>query len=238
MSRRLAWSWPVLIAVVAGCAAQPQEPLVVANPAVTDEVDLNNQAMTFIAVVRNVEPVAEAECLARNPGLNCDFKIVVDDRPQMPANAFQTLMPNGQPVIAFTLALIGDVRNADELAFVMAHEAAHHIQGHLAQMDEVAAIGADILGQLASASGETSPEAIRTAQELGAALGARTYSKEFELEADALGTVIAARAGYDPVQGAQFFLRIPDPGNRFLGTHPPNAERLAVVERTAARLGL
>ena len=61
-------------------------------------------------------------------------------------------------------------------------------------------------------------------------------SKEFELEADALGTIITSRAGYQPVVGAQFFNRIPDPGNRFLGTHPPNSQRIATVERTAAGL--
>ncbi|HAB36898.1 MAG TPA: peptidase M48, partial [Rhodobacteraceae bacterium] len=33
-----------------------------------------------------------------------------------------------------------------------------------------------------------------------------------------------------------FFNRIPDPGNRFLGTHPPNSQRIATVERTAAGL--
>jgi predicted Zn-dependent protease len=49
--------------------------------------------------------------------------------------------------------------------------------------------------------------------------------------------VIAANAGYDPLVGAEFFFRIPDPGNRFLGTHPPTAERVAVVRRVAAGLG-
>jgi predicted Zn-dependent protease len=207
------------------------------DPNVSDEVDAQNQALNFVAVVRNVEPVAEAECRARNPNANCDFRIVVDDRPGMPPNAFQTRAPDGQPVIAFTLALIGDVRNADELAFVMSHEAAHHVWGHLDRMDEIAAMGADIFGRLASATGETSPQAIRNAQELGAAVGARTYSKEFELEADALGTVIAAKAGYDPLVGAEFFFRIPDPGNRFLGTHPPTADRVAVVREVAATMG-
>ena len=83
-----------------------------------------------------------------------------------------------------------------------------------------------------------SPEAIQNAQQLGAVVGARRYSQEFELEADALGTVIAARAGFDPVRGAQFFFRLPDPGNRILGTHPPNAERVEIVNQTAAALGL
>ena len=67
-------------------------------------------------------------------------------------------------------------------------------------------------------------------------VGARSYSKNFELEADALGTIITARAGYDPLRGAEFFARIPDPGDKFLGTHPPNASGLDTVRRTAAGL--
>ena len=30
--------------------------------------------------------------------------------------------------------------------------------------------------------------------------------------------------------GAAFFERIPDPGRRFMGTHPANADRIAVVQ--------
>ena len=51
-----------------------------------------------------------------------------------------------------------------------------------------------------------------------------------------MGAVIAHKAGYDPVLGAEFFNRIPDPGDRFLGTHPPNAERIRTVRRVAATL--
>ncbi|MDZ4136092.1 MAG: M48 family metalloprotease, partial [Paracoccaceae bacterium] len=67
-------------------------------------------------------------------------------------------------------------------------------------------------------------------------VGARRYSKGFELEADALGAEIALRAGLDPVRGAQFFARIPDPGDAFLGTHPPNADRMATVRAAVAHL--
>ena len=76
--------------------------------------------------------------------------------------------------------------------------------------------------------------AIEQAQQIGATLGARTYSKAFELEADELGTIITKAAGFDPLRGAQFFMRIPDPGDTFLGTHPPHAARLETVRRTAA----
>jgi len=60
----------------------------------------------FLTVVQRVEPVAERECRARAPGLNCDFNIVVDDRPGQPVNAYQTLDRNGRPILAFTLAMV------------------------------------------------------------------------------------------------------------------------------------
>ncbi|MEL6467586.1 MAG: M48 family metallopeptidase [Pseudomonadota bacterium] len=200
---------------------------------VPDELRTAQQsARAFAQVVRRVEPVAERECRAQTRGVNCDFKILVDDRPGAPSNAFQTLDDNGRPLIIFTQRLINDARNEDELAFVMGHEAAHHVRGHIARQRENAAAGAVIFGGLASITGADAA----AAQRIGAQVGARTYSKDFELEADALGTVITAKAGYDPVNGSQFFNRIPDPGDRFLGTHPPNAQRIEVVRRTAAGL--
>ena len=186
----------------------------------------------FAAIVAQVEPVAERECRARTSGVNCDFRILVDDRPNQPANAFQTLDENKRPIIVFTIALLDEARNADEIAFVMGHEAAHHVAGHIARQQQNAAAGAVIFSGLASITGAD----VTSAQRIGAQVGARSYSKDFELEADALGTVIAARSGYDPVRGSQFFNRIPDPGDRFLGTHPPNAQRIEVVRRTAAGL--
>ena len=93
-----------------------------------------------------------------------------------------------------------------------------------------------MFGQLATGLGGGNESVVRTAQQLGAGFGARSYSKDFELEADALGATIAQRAGYDAVNGAQFFLRIPDPGDRLLGTHPPNAQRMDIVRQTVARL--
>ena len=192
-------------------------------------------ARNFVRVVETVEPVAERECRARTQGMNCDFNIVVDDRPNQPPNAYQTVDRQGRPIIAFTLALIADARNIDELAFVMGHEAAHHIEGHIARQQQNAVAGAVIFSGLATLSGGDA-NAVKSAQRLGAQVGARSYSKEFELEADALGTVITKKAGYDPLRGAQFFARIPDPGDKFLGTHPPNAARLEIVRRTAAGL--
>lgn len=228
-----------LIALVSACETMPvdQEGAVVTNPAAaaSARVAANQAARSFVRVVQTVEPVAERECRSRTQGVNCDFNIVVDDRPGQPANAYQTVDRNGRPVIAFTLRMIAEVRNEDELAFVMGHEAAHHIEGHINRQQQNAVAGAVVFAGLATLSGGNA-QAVRDAQQLGAQIGARTYSKDFELEADALGTVITARAGYNPVNGAQFFARIPDPGDKFLGTHPPNASRLEIVRKTAAAL--
>lgn len=215
-----------------GTPAAALPPAAVAAPVLP--VDL--AAENFVAVVARVEPVAEEYCRRlAGPG-NCDFQIVIDDRPGQPPNAFQTLDNEGRPILAFTVPLIRDARNRDELAFVMGHEAAHHIAGHIPRVQNTAMAGAVLAGILAQVSG-AGEEVIASAQDIGATVGARRFSKEFELEADSLGTEIALVAGYDPILGAAFFDRLPDPGDQFLGSHPANADRKRVVTATVARLG-
>lgn len=192
-------------------------------------------AKQFIAVLERMEPVAEQVCREKRKD-NCDFQIVVDNRAGQPPNAFQTLDRQGRPVLAFNLALITSVRNADELAFVVGHEAGHHIERHLERVQQSATVGAVVLGGVISAITGGDAQAIKAGQEIGATVGARSYAKDFELEADAMGTIITHRAGFNPIRGSAFFTQLPDPGNRFLGTHPPNAERIQTVRRVAASL--
>ena len=230
----------VVVAILSGCEEvivnqpAPSAPAPTASQPIPDRLTTSQAARAFVQVTRRMEPVAERECRALTQNLNCDFRIVVDDRPGQPANAFQTIDESGRPVIAFTLALIGEARNEDELAFVLGHEASHHIAGHIDRQKRNAIAGAVIFSGLATLSGGDAA-AVRSAQELGATVGARTYSKEYELEADQLGTILTIQGGYDPLRGAEFFNRIPDPGDRFLGTHPPNSQRMEIVRRTASQ---
>lgn len=192
-------------------------------------------AQNFVAAVDRVQPVAEAYCRARTRGVPCAFRVVIDDRPGQPPNAFQTLDRAGRPVLGFTVSLIANARNIDEIAFVIGHEAAHHILGHIPQVQESATTGAILAGILASVGGADAA-AVRAAQDMGATIGARRFSKEFELQADALGAEIALRAGFDPLLGSVFFDRLGDPGDQFLGSHPPNAARREAVRRTVEGL--
>ena len=233
----------VIVLAVSGCVVAPVQqpdggqvplPQVPARPSPDTPAGPRESARAFIAVISRMEPAVERECIARRTQpINCDFQFVVDDRPGMEPNAFQTVDPTGRPVIGFTLSLIGEARNPDELAFVVGHEASHHILGHIDRKTSAATIGAVILGGLASATGGN-PEAIRSAQDFGAEFGARYYSKDWELEADYLGAIIALNAGFDPEHGALFFARIPDPGDKILGTHPSRAARMAQVAQAVA----
>lgn len=227
-----------VLLVLAGCAAPvPVAPPAPLPPAPISIIDTPEAAArNFVQVVDRVAPVADSVCRARTRNVPCGFQIGVDDRMDQPPNAFQTLDDRGRPVLVFNIALIAAVQNADEMAFVMGHEAAHHILGHIPRQQQSAMTGALVAGTLASLGGGGA-DAVRQAQDFGAMLGSRTFSQEFELEADALGTEIALQAGFNPLIGVQFFSRLPDPGNQFLGTHPPNARRMEMVQATMARLG-
>ncbi len=221
-----------LIPLMAACAAPSPpsggnaEPL----PQVTRTGSPQSVA-DFRAVAARVEPVAERACRSRTRGTNCDFRIVIDSRRELGANAYQTYDKSGRPIIGITPALIRGMRNRDELAFVIGHEAAHHIEGHIAQTQVSATTGA-ILGNVLGSAIGLDTQAVEIATNIGGTVGARRFSKEFELEADALGARITEAAGYDAMRGVLYFAEAADPGNRFLGTHPPNAERIRIVQRT------
>ena len=221
---------------LAGCAPAPDAPD--APPAPTGPVPgklaRDAAVANFQTALARMEPAAEQVCRQRSPDLNCDFRVLVDTRRGAPINAFQSLDRNGRPVLTFTLPLIEEMRNRDEIAFVIGHEAAHHIREHLARQQRSAAAGAIIGGLIGAAAGGDS-SVVEGLSRAGGSVGARRFSKEHELEADALGAAITKAAGFDPVRGVAYFTRAPDPGDRFLGTHPPNGSRIATVRRVAAR---
>jgi predicted Zn-dependent protease len=198
----------------------------------------------WIRTAPRVERVAEAFCAEESPAANCDFVVRLVEDPRMPANAFQTVGPDGRPLVVMTSALLADTRNADEIAFVLSHEAGHHVAGHLQRQQVNVMAGALILGTLAAATLGTGGDpaqnerVLAEAMDLGAFAGSRVYSQAYELEADTLGTFIAARAGYRPETGAMMFYRIPSASGpqSLWSTHPPSAQRLGTVERAAAEV--
>ena len=134
--------------------------------------------------------------------------------------------------------------NQDEMAIIMGHEMGHlagrHAQERVSQQLALS-IGVAVLGTAAAANRGTraySP-AIGAALGLGAALGGAAFSRSHEYEADRLGLIYAARAGYEPEAASRFWDRMEAQHGRgggvsFLSTHPSHGdrrERLAALMR-------
>lgn len=190
-------------------------------------------------IVGRVESVAEAFCREELPGrppIHCDYDIRLITDPNAPPNAYQTLTREGRPVIGITRALLAQTGSADEIAFVLSHEAGHHIAGHIPRGQTQQILGALIFGGLAAVSGG-GDQAVSDMMELGSSIGGRVYSQTYELEADVLGAFIAARAGFDPERGALMFTRPAlQSGGGLLSTHPPSPQRLATVRSAAEEI--
>ena len=128
-----------------------------------------------------------------------------------------------------------------QLAGVLAHEIAHIAQRHAADRITKQLVANGFLGLLGAVLGND-PGAARTAQ-AGAGLLAGSYmlkfSRDDEREADAIGSQIMRRAGWDPHGMPEFMETLRreqgrDPGSVaiFLSSHPAPGERADALRRS------
>lgn len=143
-------------------------------------------------------------------------------------NAFAA--PGGY--IFVTKGLYRLLDNEADLAGVLGHEIAHVTQKHhLKLLKQSSLIGA--LGQVASSKARGSDPAVQNLIGNGAEIMARGLDKDAEYEADRIGLVYAARAGYTPwgLPGVlQDMASLPVKDGRtglLFKTHPHPADRLA-----------
>jgi len=148
--------------------------------------------------------------------------------------AFAT--PGGN--IFVTRGLIQRIHTESELAGVLGHEMAHVVQKHhLADIKKRSTQGLLLdLAQIKGGGG-LKAEAARAFARVGMEGYVRGLSREDEMEADAIGVVIAARAGYEPYglpSVLQTLATIPSSNADmalFLKTHPSPSDRLAALEQ-------
>jgi predicted Zn-dependent protease len=165
------------------------------------------------------------------PNLPWHFGVLDTDT----VNAFAA--PGGNVFV--TRGLYARLHSEAELAGVLAHEISHVLRKHhLAAMQKNARTGlaADALSLALADRGNG--EARNKLISAGTELYARGLDKADELEADRLGVVIAARAGYDAygLPAVLQTLEAIDPKDSSLSlmfkTHPAPAERLDALEKT------
>lgn len=152
---------------------------------------------------------------------------VIDD--PMQVNAFA--LPGGK--VAVYTGILPVARDSDGLAVVMGHEIAHVVARHGAERISqglATQLGASVLG--AAVGGSPNANLILAAYGLGTQLGVLLpYGRTQESEADRIGLILMAKAGYDPRAALGFWERMAGASGEgggppeFLSTHPSHETR-------------
>ena len=178
---------------------------------------------------RIIEAAKRSQYAALARGFDWEVSVIKDDETM---NAFA--LPGGK--IAVYTGIFPAAKNEAGLAAIMGHEVVHALARHggermsQGQLAHILLAGADI----ALAGGGTSASTRRaTMQALG--LGAQVglilpFNREHESEADYIGLLLTAQAGYDPREAVRVWERMERAGRgqppEFLSTHPSHGTRI------------
>jgi predicted Zn-dependent protease len=175
--------------------------------------------------------VRVAERLARATGDDAkDFKWQVSVVKSEQVNAF--CLPGGK-IVVYT-GIIPYAKTEDGLAAVMGHEMAHAIARHGSQrllrtsLAQTALMGASFsMSDMDYGQRQTILAALGAGAQYGVLL---PFSREHETEADRMGLIYMARAGYDPREAIAFWQRMSQSNERqppeFASTHPSHERRI------------
>lgn len=159
-----------------------------------------------------------------------EFNLVQDKS----VNAF--CMPGGK-IVVFE-GILPVTKDEASLAVVLGHEIAHAVAKHSAERmsNEVRKqYGGQILGAVLQGTGaSTNLQQIgATVFGIGTTLGGAAYSRSQESEADRMGLIFAAMAGYDPNVAVAFWQRMAQAtGSSYslLSDHPSDATRIKNIQ--------
>ncbi len=155
-----------------------------------------------------------------------DFNLVEDKTP----NAW--CMPGGK--VVFYTGILPYTKDEDGLAVVMGHEIAHAIARHGNERLSHQ-LGVQLGGLALSAAIDEKPEETQMLYMAAFGLGSQVgfmlpYSRLHETEADKMGLVFMAMAGYNPRAAVPFWERMAASGGQkppeFLSTHPADQTRI------------
>ncbi|UCG67007.1 MAG: M48 family metallopeptidase [Deltaproteobacteria bacterium] len=156
-----------------------------------------------------------------------EYNLIEDDKV---VNAW--CMPGGK--IAVYTGILPFTKDETGLAVVMGHEVAHAIAGHGNERMSQALL-ANMGGLALSVALSSKPKQTRELSMIAFGVGATVgvllpYSRLHESEADRMGLMFMARAGYDPRAAVPFWDRMNEKGGprppEFLSTHPAPASRI------------
>ena len=160
-----------------------------------------------------------------------EFNLVQDQQ----INAF--CMPGGKIVVYDGILKV--TQDETSLAIVLGHEVAHAVAKHSAEQMSTQIkqqYGAQALSVLMAGAGVSSglQSIAGTVFGLGAKGASAKYSRDHESEADHLGIIFAAMAGYNPDAAVAFWQRMSahtgGGSTSWLSTHPSDATRIQQIQ--------
>jgi len=167
----------------------------------------------------------------RIKNFNWDFKVLESDV----VNAF--CLPGGK--IVFYSGIFPVAKDEDGIACVMGHEVAHAIARHsserLSQLLLVY-IGESSLQIALSNKPKETKELFKALYGISSTFGILAYSRKHEYEADKLGLILMAKAGYDPNKAIEFWERMNSLNKNqkipeWLSTHPSDENRIKELKK-------
>lgn len=174
------------------------------------------------------EYMASKNLSAELQGFAWEFNLIEDDKT---VNAW--CMPGGK--VAFYTAILPICKDENGVAIVMGHEVAHAVANHGRERMSQAMLANGFLGTLSAAMGQNpslTQEILLQSIGIGTNLGVLKFSRENESEADHIGLIFSAMAGYDPNEAPKFWERMESMSGggappEFLSTHPSHATRIS-----------
>jgi predicted Zn-dependent protease len=168
---------------------------------------------------------------ADRPDYRWEFVVFANDKD---ANAF--CLPGGK--VGIFTGIMKYTGDESGLATVIAHEAGHALARHAgerasqAMLTQLGGLGLGLgLGGVNPAAGQAIMQGYGLGTQMGILL---PYSRAQELEADRIGMILLAKAGYDPVCALNFWQRMMARERglkppQFLSTHPRDENRLKAM---------
>lgn len=146
-------------------------------------------------------------------------------------------MPGGK--VAFYTAILPICKDETGVAIVMGHEVAHAIANHgRERMSQqiLAQQGLNTFGAVMGQNPTLGKELLMQAVGAGSQVGMLTFSRQHESEADHIGLIFMAMAGYDPNQAPIFWERMAAQSGgqkppEFLSTHPSDETRIKDLQK-------
>lgn len=149
-------------------------------------------------------------------------------------------MPGGK--IVFYTGILEVAQNETAVAVIMGHEVAHALANHGQQRMSAAYVqqGLALAGNIAIQDEQTR-NIFNQSYGIGSnVLGMLPFSRAHETEADKIGLILTALAGYNPDEGAELWKRMAAKGGgqappEFLSTHPANETRIKELQQLAPK---